>query len=146
MLYALCETGGFMAAKEMYDYLSVVAPDNDETLSTPKPSEVVEELFRNQDVHLGDDGSEEVITHDPAVIGYVTVLFPKLKAADAGTILDFWLDDTKGNCMAESFKWEHPSDGHTYVVKFRSDVKRTLRYTTFQFPNIKLKVMGKISD
>jgi len=134
-----------MAAKEMYDYLSVVTADNDVTLSI-KPSEVVEELFRNQEIHEGDDGSEEVVTLDTDVVGYVTVRFPKLTAADAGTILDFYLSDSKGNCMAESFKWEHPSDGHTYVVKFRSDVKRTLRYTTFQFPNIKLKVMGRIAD
>lgn len=135
-----------MAAKEMYDYLSIVAPDNDVTLSTPKPSRVKENLFRNQKIHLGDDVSEEVVTLDPAVVGDVTVLFPKLQASDAGTILDFYLDAAKGNCMAESFKWEHPSDGHTYVVKFRSDVKRTLRYTSFQFPNIKLKLMGKIAD
>lgn len=135
-----------MAAKEMYDYLSVVAPDNDYTLSTPKPSEVIEEPFRNQEIHLGDDGSEEVITYDPAVLCNVTVLFPKFIAADAGTIIDAYLSESIGNCMAESFKWTHPSDGHTYVVKFRSDVTRTLRYTTFQFPNIKLKVMGKIAD
>jgi hypothetical protein len=134
-----------MAAKEMYDYLSIVAPDNNETLSI-KPSKVIEDPFRNQEVREGDDGSEEVVTLDTDVVCYATVLFPKLTASDAGTILDFWLDDTKGNCMAESFKWEHPSDGHTYVVKFRSDVTRTLRYTSFQFPNIKLKVMGKIAD
>ena len=135
-----------MSAKEMYDYVSVVAPDNDYTLSLPKPCEVIEDLFRNQEIHEGDDGSEEVITHDAAVIAYVTVLFPKLTAADAGTILDAYLSESIGNCMAESFKWAHPSDGHTYVVKFRSDVKRTLRYTKFQFPNIKLKVMGRIAD
>jgi len=135
-----------MAAKEMYDYLSVVAPDNDETLSTPKPSKVIEELFRNQVVHEGDDGSEEVVTLDTDVVGYVTVIFPKLTASDAGTILDFYLSDSKGNCMAESFKWEHPSDGHTYVVRFRSEVPRTLQYTIFQFPSIKLKVLGKIAD
>jgi len=135
-----------MAAKEMYDYLSVVAPDNDETLSTPKPSKVIEDPIRNQEIHEGDDGSEEVVTLATAVIYYVTVLFPKLKASDAGTILDFYLDDSKGNCMAESFKWDHPSDGHTYVVKFRSNAKRTLQYTIFEYPNIKLKVMGKIAD
>lgn len=130
----------------MYDYLSVVAPDNDVTLSLPKPSEVTEDCFRNQEIHEGDDGSEEVVTLDTDVVCYVTVTFPKFKAADAGTILDFYLSDSKGNCMAESFKWDHPSDGHTYVVKFRSDVKRTLKYTSFQFPHIKLKVMGRIAD
>lgn len=135
-----------MAAKEMYDYLSTVAPDNEETLTTPKPCEVSEELFRNQVIHEGDDGSEEVVILDPDVVGYVTVVFPKLTAADAGTILDFYLSASKGNCMAESFKWVHPSDGHTYVVKFRSDVTRTLKYTKFQFANIKFKVMGRIAD
>jgi len=135
-----------MAAQEMYDYLSVVAPDNEETLTTPMPSDVIEHLYINQEIHEGDDGSEEVITYDPAVVGYVTVVFPKLTASDAGTILDFYLSASKGNCMAESFMWVHPSDGHTYVVKFRSDATRTLKYTTFQFANIKLKVMGRIAD
>jgi len=136
-----------MAEKEMYDYLTVKTPDNDVTLSTPKPCEVIEDCGRSQVIHPGDDGSEEVITRDPDVVCYATVLFPdRLNASDAGTILDFYLSDTKGNCMAESFKWEHPSDGHTYVVKFRSDVTRMLKYTIFGFPHIKLKVIGKIAD
>jgi len=135
-----------MAAKEMYDYLSTVAPDNAETLTTPKPSDVIEEPFINQEIHEGDDGSDEVITYDPAVIYYATVVFPKLTASDAGTILDFYLSASKGNGMAESFMWVHPSDGHTYVVKFRSDATRTLKYTKFKFANIKFKVMGRIAD
>ena len=98
-------------------------------------------------VHPGDDGSEEVITLDSDVVCYVTLRWAVLSAADAGTILDFWLDAAKGNGVAESFKWDHPTDGHTYVVKFRGNVPRTIRPPEIHaVPQVRLKVLGYIAD
>lgn len=137
-----------MAAKEMYDYVATVAADNNETLSTPKPQIVlVEEGELNQAVHLMDDGSDQVVTLATAEIFYVTLQWNFLSAADAGTIMDFYFDTSKGNGMAESFKWDHPTDGHTYVVKFRDRWSRSLEPGSVQYyPRIRLKVIGRIAD
>ena len=136
-----------MAAKEIYDYVSTVTADNNETL-TVAPSEVVEIGYRNQAVHLGDDETEEVVDlGGGSSIFKVILRWNAKEAADAGTLLDFYHDSTKGNGMADSFKWNHPTDGHTYVVKFRSDVQRAIKeLTIFGFTEITLKIMGRIAD
>ncbi len=136
-----------MAAKEIYDYVSTVTADNNETL-TVVPSEVVEIGYRNQAIHLGDDETEEVVDLGGGSSMFKVILrWNGKEAADAGTLLDFYHDSTKGNGMADSFKWDHPTDGHTYVVKFRSDVQRAIKeLTIFGFTEITLKIMGRIAD
>jgi len=136
-----------MAAKEVYDYVSTVTPDNDVTLQVT-PSGVAEIGHRNQTVHLGDDETEEVVDLGGGSSIFEFLLsWSALGESDAGTLLDFYHDSSKGNGMADSFEWDHPVDGHTYVVKFRSDVARTVRQSTyFKFAEIKLKCMGRISD
>ena len=137
-----------MAAKEMYDYLSIVAPDNDVTLSTPTPQKIITEKgLKNQVIHLGDDGSEERINLATASIFYVTLLWNALVEADSGTIMDFYFDAAKGNGRAESFKWAHPTDGHTYVVRFDCDFSRPRKGAGIhQIKSMKLKVLGRIAD
>lgn len=136
-----------MAAKEIYDYVSTVTPDNDVTLQVT-PAEVSEIGSRNQVVHLGDDETEEVVDLGGGSSIFKAVLrWSAMSASDAGTLLDFYHDSAKGNGMADSFKWDHPTDGHTYVVKFRSDVQRAVRQSTvFSYTEITLKIMGRISD
>jgi len=138
-----------VAAKEMYDYLSVVAPDNDVTLSTPEPQDVLTEKgLINQEIHLGDDGSEERVGFSTAAIFYVTLVWSALTAADSGTILDFYFDAAKGNGRIESFKWDHPTDGHTYVVRFDSDLSRPQKSggRIHAIKSVRFKVLGKIAD
>ena len=138
-----------MAAKEMYDYLSVVAPDNDVTLSTPLPQDVLTEKgLINQEIHLGDDGSEERVGFSTAVIFYVTLVWKALEAADSGTILDFYFDAAKGNGRIESFKWSHPTDGHTYVVRFNCDLARLWKAggKIHEISSVSFKVLGRIAD
>lgn len=136
-----------MAAKELYDYLTVATPDNDVTLDVSPQDVLTEDCSMNQIIHPGDDGSEEVVTLDSDVVCYVTLKWNAISESDAGTILDFWLNAAKGNGVAESFKWTHPTDGHTYVVKFRENVTRTLEPAgIFGFSTVRLKVIGYIAD
>jgi len=137
-----------MAAKEMYDYVSTVTADNDVTLSTPTPQKIITEKgLKNQVIHLGDDGSEERITLADASIFYATLQWDGLIEADAGTIMDFYFDAAKGNGRAESFKWAHPTDGHTYVVRFDCDFSRPRKGAGIhQIKTMKLKVLGRIAD
>jgi len=136
-----------VADKEIYDYVSTVTPDNNVTLQVT-PAEVSEIGYRNQVVHLGDDETEEVVDlGGGSSIFKVTLSWSAMSASDAGTLLDYYHDSNKGNGMADSFKWEHPTDGHTYVVKFRSDVQRAVRQSTmFRYAEITLKIMGRIAD
>ena len=138
-----------MANVEMYDYLTTVTSDNDVTLSVTPQTTLVENMTRNQVVHLGDDDSEEVINLSDNNIFHVNLQWDYVNESDSGTIADFWLSTSKGNGMSESFKWEHPTDGHTYVVKFRKNpFNRSLRNVpdSFSITNVVFKVMGRIAD
>ena len=137
-----------MASKELYDYLDVVVPDNDQTLSTPKPQKtLVEKGLLNQEVHVGDDGSEERVGFSTKRIFYVTLQWDFLSEADAGTIMDFYFDAAKGNGRIESFKWAHPTDGHTYVVRFDCDLTREIEPGSIHgIKKITFKILGRIAD
>ena len=136
-----------MAAKEIYDYVSTVTPDNDVTLSVEPQNVLVERATKNQIIHLADDGSEERVSLSADSIFWVVLQWNYLNESDAGTLLDFWNSATKGNGRAESFKWSHPTDGHTYVVRFDCDISRALQPASrFSVPEVTLKILGRIAD
>src|SRR5512139_870435 len=137
-----------MAAKEMYDYLSTISADVDVTLSTPNPQRILTEAgSKQQVVHFGDDGSEMVITLSDSWIFLVTLLWESLTSSDAGTILDIYYNASYANRRAKSFKWAHPSDGHTYVVKFAGDLERSIKPAGLHgVSTVSLKVLGRIAD
>ena len=136
-----------MSSVEMYDYIATVTADNNQTLSV-QPSRMITEIGSFKDkIHMGDDGSEERIQLSSTPIFYVTLYWNNRLAADIGTVFDFYFNAAYGNGRTESFKWSHPKDGHTYVVRFESELSRTILN-----PNIhgisycKLRVLGRIED
>lgn len=141
-----------MARAEMYDYLSVVTPDYNQTLDV---SSGVLRIYRrgkeagsfNQVIHLGDDGSEQRISLDSSPIFYVTFGWQGLEPEDAGTIFDWYFDTAKAYGKGRSFKWSHPEDGHDYVVRFDMDLDRTVDpiRDVHALPDIRLKVLGRVS-
>lgn len=146
-----------MAAAEIYDYVSTVSADNDITLQhsnpggayyVPRPRHViVERGWKNQEAHTADDTSEEVVTLATANLFEVDLQFDKTAAAYAGTLFDCYFNAGIGNGIAESFKWVHPTDEHTYVVKFRKKMEREVKTCSrFGFPRVYFKVMGRIAD
>lgn len=139
-----------MALAEMYDYLSTVTPDySATTLNIDCQVEVLETGEFSQEIHEGDDTSEEVITFSSTPKFFLEVQWPWKSASDTGTILDFFMDTAKGYGYSRSFKWTHPVDGHTYVVKFRSPIQRINRpgvVKTYGIGTTTLKVIGRIAD
>lgn len=137
-------------AYEMYDYLSAVTPDySATTLNIACQVELIETGQFSQEVHEGDDTSEEVVSFSITPIYFVELQWPTSNAANTGTIFDFFSDTAKGYGYSRSFKWAHPSDGHTYVVKFRSKIRRTYRPAATDIlgiSTIMLKVIGRIND
>ena len=135
-------------AAELYDYLSNVTPDySATTLNIDCQVETLESGEFSQKVHEGDDTSEEVITFSSTPLTFVELQWPVSNITDTGTILDFFFDTAKAYGYARSFKWAHPKDGHTYVVKFRSKLQR--RYApggVIGINTITLKILGTIAD
>ena len=131
----------------MYGFLGTVSPDYSTVALSVTPQEVlVEEGQLNQVVHLGADGSEEVVTYSTKKIFYVTLIWSRKLTEDIGTIFDFYFTEAKANGIARSFKWTHPTDSHTYVVKFREKLARNDYYFYQGIGSTKLKVIGRIDD
>lgn len=136
-----------MAAKEMRDYLSNVVADYTSTELSVSPQQTLIEKgsLGNQIVHEADDNSEQVITLSSDSEFIVTLQWTAISEADAGTIFDFFHDNSKAKGFARSFYWQHPKDGHTYTVKFRSELERRYRTQLHNYQEIaqvKLKVIG----
>ena len=138
-----------MAEKEMYDYLNVVTPDYTTTTFSVSPQRTLPEQggFNQEIIYADDHVNEVVITHSSDSQWHVTLEFTALTPDDAGTIRDFYFDSSKAYGVARSFKWEHPTDGHVYVVKFREELTTNIHESHIHTPqSIKLKVVGKIAD
>ena len=133
-------------ASEPYDFLSILTPDYDYTLSLTAQDIVTEEGYKNQKAHLADDNSEEVVTLSSGSIFYVTIPYTILSESDSGTIHDLYHDPVKANGMGRTFKFLS-YDGHTYVVRFNGKLGRTagpgIRWGV---PSISLRLKGKIAD
>jgi len=140
-----------MAAKEIYDYVPTVTPDKDVTLSihptVPPIVDIPEEVDKKDIIHVGDDGSEERMSHGGGLIFKISISWNALSEEDAGTVLDFWADSNKGNGRVNSFKYNH-YDGHTYVVRFDSKMtrRRIFAGATYGIDTIVLRVLGRIED
>ncbi|HAR98399.1 MAG TPA: hypothetical protein DCS11_05830 [Syntrophus sp. (in: bacteria)] len=141
-----------MALAEMYDYLPTVSPDADYTLGlTPyaihPQGVVVEEGRKNQVIHVADDNSEERISFSDDAILRVRFTWETLTAAESGTIVDFYYNPLIGNALQRSFKWKHPDDGHTYVVRWDCDLARARKaYDVYGILEVVLRVLGRIAD
>jgi len=141
-----------MAAIEMYDYLAIVAADNNQTLDLKSQRTIVETGTKKQEIHEGDDGSEERIDFGTNNITNfkVSLQWVNISESNAGTLMLFWNDSSYGSGKAKSFKWinygEPAGSRHTYVVRFDSDIKRDVEIGYhYGVTNIVLKVLGKIS-
>jgi hypothetical protein len=142
-----------MAAKEMYDYLDLAAPDDavhvlgSATYPIAPQGIVIEKGFFSQTVHMGEDGSEERITLSDDAIFYVTMSWEFLTAAEAGYLYAFFYEATWGLGMERSFQWQHPDDGHTYVIRFDCDLNRQrIAYDVYGVMDVRFRVLGRIAD
>jgi len=136
-----------MAAAEMYDYLPTVTPDYDYTLNIAPTSMLVEEGNRKQELIQFDDNNDKVITIGSTPRFKVTLQWQHLTSDDSGTILDLYFDSSKANGMAKTFKWAHPTDGHTYVVRFAEPLRRSYKagfVGRSSIEQIVLNVVGKV--
>ena len=134
-----------MSAVEMYDYLSAVVADNNETLSV-QPSHTITEIGTfNDEIRKGDDGSEERVRLGSSIPEfYVNLYWENGDSSDIGTVFDFYFNAAKGNGNLESFKWSHPNDGYLYTVRFDGALNRTITNPNIHsIPSCRLRVLGR---
>lgn len=135
-----------MALYEMYDYLPPMTADYAVTLDNALQIIVSERGFKNQFVNKGDDGVEERISLSSSSIFYIGVQWPNKVASDIGDIVNLYHDTTKADGINNTFQWQHPTDGHIYVVRFNCNLTRTIRRDLIQgIPNCEFAVLGTIS-
>ena len=125
----------------MYSNLSTVTPDLSFTLDIA-PHNILEEYgTMNQEVLCLDDGSEIVLSYTTEPKFFVTLEWGYLSEDDAETIFNAYNSTCQG--MAKSFNWDHPTDEHTYTVRFASDVTRTIKPSGNRgIKSVRLQVLG----
>ena len=72
-----------MAAAEIYDYVSTVTADVDQTLTIKPQGVVTEEGYFNQAIHLADDNSEERVSLSDGAIFYISWKWNQLTESQA---------------------------------------------------------------
>lgn len=138
-----------MAATEMYDKLATITSDVDQTLAISAQGEIDEDAAFNQEVHEGDDGSEERVNQGGTVPTFIcTFKWNALSESDMGTIFDLYCDPAKAFGVVNSFKWSKRSDGHTYVVRFANEhfTRAGRLQSAMGSGEIQLKILGRIAD
>lgn len=136
-----------MSASEIYDFVSAASPatpDYNYTLTLHAQGTVTEVGSKNQEVHIADDESEEIITICSTSVFRVSWDWRLLTEANAGTIMDLYFDPAKANGIARSFLWSS-YDGHTYKVRFDCKMQRTINRMSHGVSQVVLKILGKIS-
>jgi len=139
-----------MAAKEMYDYLpGTASADYVATTFSVSPQQVLREpgRFPGQKRHKSDGDGYLTTTRNTTPRFYVVLIFNSITESDAGTIIDFYYDTAKGKGLARSFYWDHPTDEHTYIVKFdMQDMERLIRNFDHGFARLRLVVVDRVND
>ncbi|NIP43151.1 MAG: hypothetical protein GWN76_14635 [candidate division Zixibacteria bacterium] len=139
-----------MADQEMYDYLpGTASADYTATTFAVSPQRVLREpgRFPGQKRHKSDGNTYLTTTRNDTPRFRVILVFASVTSADAGTIIDFFYDTAKAKGLARSFQWDHPTDGHTYIVKFdMQDMDRLIRNFDHGFGTLRLVVVDRVND
>jgi hypothetical protein len=131
-----------MAAGDLAQYLSAATADYTATQLDVKPQKVMIEQGRfNQKRKRLDDGTPVVVTKSATPIFIMKLQWPVLSEANANTIIDFYCDTSKAYGSRRSFEFPHPTDGNTYIVRFWSEISRSVSYLR-AISEIKLLVVG----
>lgn len=132
----------------MYDFCSTVNPDYTGETLILKPQGVMWETGdKAVEIHEGRGVSEEAVILCDESVFFVQLTWKAISDSESGILFSLFHDPTKACGRARSFKWQHPTDGHTYVVKFRDKLPRFKENAPiYGFSTLTFKVMGRIND
>ena len=121
----------------MYNYLGTITADyTTETLNIAPQKIMKVPGKKAQSVLECDDGSVSVVSESETSYFQVQCQWDHLSETDHATIMDFWHNSSKANGMENTFKWDHPTDGYTYVVRFLTDLSS--KHYPHPYPGITL--------
>lgn len=113
------------------------------TLSLLPQNVYTEEMDKTDVIRSGDDGSEERIEVGGSIPSFrVQLEWDTVPSSEEETILNFWTDPAKGRGRINTFLWQHPWDGYTYIVRFDSKISRQRRRSLGSIPSVTLRVLG----
>jgi len=129
----------------MADYLSNVTADYTATEFAIAPQHLMSEIggIGHQILFDGNDDNDIAISFDDSPVFIVPLSWRGLSESDAGDIVDFYYDSAKGNGKVRTFYWQHPTDGHTYTVRFEADISRSIGpLTVHSIRTVRFRVLG----
>jgi len=131
-------------AGKMADYLPQKTADYTGSQLTVTPqTTLVETPQYTQKLNMADDGSSNPTTLDSDPFYDATLQWRVLGQSDAETIIDMWADPSKAKGVLYTFEWPHPTDGNTYIVRFKSNPQKNIKPANrYEVPEIKLRVEG----
>jgi len=106
-------------------YVSAATADVDVTLILTPQNTMSETGEKYQEIRSYSGLSESRISFNDQTRFIITLDYEMLSATDAATIMDIYCDSTKANGVQNSFKFQHPTDTYTYVVRFISGITRS---------------------
>lgn len=135
----------------MYDYLATGTADYTAATLSITPTNILTESGEfNQKLFWHDDRSVRVVSFSPSTVQFfVEFEFQYLTESDAGTLLDLYTLGSKAYGSMRSFYWDHPIDGHTYVLRFITPFNREISsdvYGRMSIRALKCIVEAKVSD
>ena len=92
-----------------------------------------------------DDRSVQVVTKSTQPEFFFRLQWINLTETDADKIFDFYFDAAKGKGIARTFEFPHPTEGIDYIVRFWSDIERSIRIWR-GFREITLKIEGYMPE
>ncbi len=102
----------------MADYLTELVPDYAGVISITPQQVLMSEPQFNQEILFTDSNTPVTISHSDDVFFVVSPIWSAIRSYEADEIMKFFLSTERANRFHKSILWEHPEDGHTYVVKF----------------------------
>lgn len=108
----------------MYRYLTEKEADyTPETLDIPCQVSLPETGDKQQVVHVFDDGSISVIGLSTTSFFDLQLQWSYISESDKDVILSLWHSASKADGRRRTIYWEHPTDNHTYTIRFMSELK-----------------------
>ena len=127
---------------EMWNYLDSLTPDYDYSLPIEPQETMVEDGEPWQKILLGSGFDEKRIELGDVKF-YVTLKWPTLTENESNELFSFYLGVEK----TKTFKWQNPKDGHDYVVRFDTKMKRTIAAGgLYSIDPVRLRVLGNYSE
>jgi len=125
------------------DYLNADTSDCIAGTLTLSPHDaMVYTISQNQEIIPFEDATETRLDLDEAPSFFADVKWTNISASNSGTVLNYMLERSRGNGITRTFKWQHPTDGYTYVARCTKLPTYTQKPPDLWDINVTLKLIG----